>query len=183
MRPRLPRTFASLSAGRGGERPEPHLPRRALVVRQGRRHPPGRRSATWCSTRSSVRCPADGDARDATRASFANAPHCPLGASRSITKRRSTPWRPPAPPCDARCPTRSPTARTPPARARGAAAAERRVDVDADLAHGLIRHGLRALGAEGDEGGTLETTGESRKPSRGDRRHQAGRARRRWSRR
>ena len=42
VRPLRPRSFTSAVAGGGGERPEPHLPRHPLVVRQERRHHAGR---------------------------------------------------------------------------------------------------------------------------------------------
>ena len=41
VRPLMPRSFSSLSRGRGGERPEPHLSRDPLGLRQDRGHRPG----------------------------------------------------------------------------------------------------------------------------------------------
>ena len=60
VRPLLPRSFASLSAGRGGERPEPHLPRHPLGVRQDAGHRAGpAASPTTCSSGPSCVCPAE----------------------------------------------------------------------------------------------------------------------------
>ncbi len=84
VRPLRPAQFRIALAGRGGERPEPHLPRHPLVVRQDRGHRAGpAASPTTCSgTRSSrsKRPATKGGVEDAGREECRKEIQCPPAA-------------------------------------------------------------------------------------------------------